>query len=472
MDLILTIARKELREMVRDRRFRWCAGVCLVLLFAALVTGVVHQRRYAAERDLAERLDRQTWVDQGEKDPHTAAHYGVYASRPSSPLAFADRGIDAYAGQAVWLEAHAQNLAHDRPAEDRTALQRFGELTAAAVLQLLLPLLIVFLAADALVGERERGTLRQLASLGVPPGRLALGKALGVALALALVLVPAAVLGGAALMLVRGDGAASDLAARMALMMFAYVLYLAAFVAVTLAVSARAPSSRTALVVLLAFWIGNGLMLPRVFADLSERIQPTPSASAFWAPLREQLATGLASHNPNDPEALKLKAQVLSQYGVERVEDLPINYAGIKLQAGEDSGNQVFDREFGRLWGAYERQADLQLLGAIAAPLLAVRSASMGLAGTDVHHHVHFATAAEEHRRALQRFLNADLSRNRDSSYVAGRSVWEQAPAFTYSAPRLAGVARRQLLPFALLAAWLLIAVAAAARSASQMKVV
>jgi ABC-2 type transport system permease protein len=46
----------------------------------------------------------------------------------------------------------------------------FGELTGATVLQLLVPLLIVMLSFDALAGERESGTLRQLMSLGVRAG--------------------------------------------------------------------------------------------------------------------------------------------------------------------------------------------------------------------------------------------------------------------------------------------------------------
>ena len=94
-------------------------------------------------------------------------------------------------GVAVWLEAHKQNDFRYRPAQDATAVARFGELSAAAVLQLLVPLLIILLGFSAFAGERDLGTLRQLLSLGVRPRDLAAGKALGVASALGLLLVPA-----------------------------------------------------------------------------------------------------------------------------------------------------------------------------------------------------------------------------------------------------------------------------------------
>ncbi len=88
-----------------------------------------------------------------------------------------DTGIDPYVGVAAWLEAHRQNEFRYRPAQDRTSIQRFGELTAAEILQSLLPLFIIMLAFR----EREAGTLRQVLCLGVTRRDLLASKALGVA---------------------------------------------------------------------------------------------------------------------------------------------------------------------------------------------------------------------------------------------------------------------------------------------------
>jgi ABC-2 type transport system permease protein len=471
--MVLRIARKELLEMVRDGRFRAAAAIVTVLLLAALATGLGHQRARTEEVATAARLDRAVWEGQGEKNPHSAAHYGVYAFKPAPPLSLADRGLSAYVGQTVWLEAHWQNLASHRPAEDRTSVQRFGELTAATVLQLLLPLVIVLLSFSAFAGEKETGTLRQLSSLGVPGRTLALGKALGVAGALALLLVPASTVGAVVLALAAPEAWGSTLG-RATLLALGYILYLAAFLGLSLAVSALVSSSRVALVVLLGFWIVNSLAMPRAVADLSERLHPAPTATAMWAAMREDFARGIDGHNPADTRRKELERKVLAEYGVTKVEDLPVSFAGISLQAGEEYGNQIFDRHYGALWDTYARQDRTHLAGAVVAPLLAVRSFSMGLAGTDFAQHRHFVTAAERYRRDLQRVLNGEMTQRAkglDFTYKAGADFWATAPRFDYEPPSLSWLLRQQAGALALLALWAAAACTAAVWAASRLRV-
>jgi len=471
--VVLRIARKELVEMARDGRFRAAAAIVGALLLMALATGLAQQRARADEVATAERLDRQVWDGQGPKNPHSAAHYGVYAFKPAPPLSFADRGLSAYVGETVWLEAHWQNLASHRPAEDRTALQRFGELTAATVLQLLLPLVVILLAFSAFSGEREAGTLRQLASLGVPGRALASGKALGVAGALALILVPATALGALALVSAAPGSWVATLG-RAAVMAAGYLVYLAAFIGLSIAVSALLPSSRLALVALLGFWILNGLVVPRLVADLSERLHPVPTATAMWAAMREDMTNGIDGHNPADVRSQELERETLAEYGVTKVEDLPVSFAGISLQAGEEYANQVFDKHYRALWDAYARQDRTHLAACVFAPLLAMRSLSMGLAGTDFGQHRHFVTAAEEYRRGLQRFLNGEMTRKAkglDFGYRADPAFWATAPRFDYEPPSLASVLGQQASAASLLALWAISASVFAGWAASRLRV-
>lgn len=166
--MIKITARKEFTELLRDGRFRWTALIVFALLLVSLGLGWKNYTTVKREKDAARADSRKTWENQGERNPHSAAHFGVYAFRPKQPLSLVDSGLDNFSGSSIWVEAHYQNPARNRPIEDATALQRFGELTAAGVLQLLLPLLIVFLTFDAFAGERTNGTLRQVLSLGVP----------------------------------------------------------------------------------------------------------------------------------------------------------------------------------------------------------------------------------------------------------------------------------------------------------------
>ncbi len=189
--IVGTIAAKEMREVFRDGRFRALSAVILTLLVASLALGWKRYVEVSQQHEAARKATRQNWLAQGTKNPHSAAHYGVYAFKPRNVLSFVDQGVDPYTGVAVWLEAHKQNDFKYRPVQDANALARFGDLTAAAVLQILVPLLIVLLAFSAFAGEREQGTLRQLLAIGIPRQSLVAGKAAGLAAAMSLVLIPA-----------------------------------------------------------------------------------------------------------------------------------------------------------------------------------------------------------------------------------------------------------------------------------------
>ena len=456
--MIRHVVRKEFTDIVRDGRFRWCAALVGALLLVSLGHGWVQARKAQAERTAAQATAREHWESQGEKNPHSAAHYGIYAFKPRLALSFVDEGVDPYTGASVWLEAHRQNDFLMRPAQDATSAQRIGALTAAQVLQHLVPLLIILLTFGTLAGEREQGTLRQLLATGIGRGGLAGGKALGVALALALLLVPAAALGAAALVVGSPGPAASPLA-RGAVLAGVYLAYFAAFLGLSLAVSAWARSGRAALVVLLAVWTVNGLVAPRLAVDFSRWIHPTPSAIEFARTVEREMASGV--EGIERPDRAALTEQLLAEHGVERVEDLPVNDVGIYLQESEEFANRIFDRNYGELWDTFERQGLLHEALGVVAPLLAVRTLSMGLAGTDVEQHRHFATAAEAYRRDLMRRMNGDLAQNSRSGelYMAGPELWAETPPLRYDAPSLGWVLNNRVLSLLVLGLWLAAAV-------------
>jgi ABC-2 type transport system permease protein len=460
--MIRHIVRKEFTDLLRDGRFRWCAAIVGALLLVSLGSGWVETRRAEAAHSAAQETAREHWESQGEKNPHSAAHYGIYAFKPRLPLSFLDQGVDPYTGTSVWLEAHRQNDFLMRPAQDATAGQRLGALTAAQVLQYLVPLLIILLAFGALAGEREQGTLRQLLATGISRRDLTIGKALGVAGALALLLVPAAIVGAAAITL-GSPGPAAPPFARGAVLTVSYLAYFGVFVALSLAVSAWVRSARTALVALLGIWVLNGLVAPRVAVDLSKWLHPTPSAVAFARTMEQEIRSGVPGIER--PDRGETTARLLAEHGAETVDDLPVNVIGVYLQESEEFANQIFDRNYGALWNRFERQGQVHEALSVAAPLLAVRTLSMGLAGTDVEQHRHFATAAEGYRRDLMRRMNGDLAENSRTgeTYIATADSWAEVPPFQYDAPSLAWVLQNRTLSLAMLGLWLVGALLAAA---------
>ncbi|WP_438481414.1 DUF3526 domain-containing protein [Oleiharenicola lentus] len=464
--MIITIARKEFIEFVRDGRFRWAGAIILALLVVAIIAGARYQRDLVAQQRAADTAERARWLGQTEKNPHSAAHYGIYAFKPRLAPAFLDPGVEPYTGVTVLLEAHKQNELLFRPAEDATIAQRFGDLTVNLVLQIVLPLVVVLLAFGAFAGERERGTLRQLMAAGVRPRDLVLGKLAGTGAALGLIVLPAVLLGSAALALIGPTGGA----ARFGVLSVIYVLWLAVFIFITLAISARAPSPRLALIVLLGFWAVNCLLAPRALSDFAAARHPLPEPVSFKARLKEELG---------DPHGAPARfeqrvAELMKQRGVTKPEDLGVNLVGLRLQASEENSDEIFDRHHRDLFAPMQAQNTLLARAGAVFPLLGVQALSMGLAGTDLAQHRDFMRAADQHRRVMQVILNEDLMANPlkagDPAYLAGPEVWAKVPPFNYEPPGAGAVLTAHAWPLAALILWCGLAAWFALRSAAVLR--
>jgi ABC-2 type transport system permease protein len=436
--MIRLIALRDFLEKARDGRLYWAGGVALLLLLTALAVGYGHQREARAEQAAAQSSDYQDWLKQGRRHPHDAAHQGMHAFKPDAALAIVDPGINPYIGSTVWLQAHRQSEVKFRPAQDATGLQRFGELSVGWILQVLGPLLVIVLGFNAFAGEREQGVLRQTLSLGVPALRLLWGKALALGMSLATLLVPAAVIAGAAVVVGADAGAGLDALLRFAAFGLGYALYLAIFVFITLGVSAASSTSRVAITILLALWIANAVVAPRVMSEVSRMLLPSPTRLEF----NEALSADLKATS----DRVWMQAFGTTQrWGA----DVPLSKWGIALKLDDQAGYAVYDRHFGRLWDTWQRQQALQEFAGLVLPSLAIRGFSTAMAGTDFVHHRDFTTAAEAHRRAIQDIMSQDLVAHADPlgdqhfAYQASPDLWAKVPAFHYDPPAIAWALRR-----------------------------
>jgi len=452
--MISTIVRHEFKGALRDGRFRWAGIIIALLLLAALLAGWSYHREISAQRHHASLAEQERWLAQPEKNPHSAAHYGIYAFKPRLSPALLDPGVEPYAGVTTWMEAHKQNDVLYRPAEDATAAQRFGDLTVALILQLLLPLLIVAVGFSAVTAERERGTLRQISALGLSPTRWLFGKAAGLAAAFALLAVPALLLSGLVLAGLQ-DAATENAWSRFGLMALLYLVYLGVFLFLTLGVSATVRSSRASLIVLLGVWMLNGLLVPRMLSEIAAGRYAIPSVATVKNEIQRR--------QQNPEYAVRARAiwepRVIERYGLSGVEELNgLSSRGLSLLRGESAGYLVFDEVYGELHDVIEAQNAYQRARSWIAPLAALQPLSRALAGTDFAHHRHFIESAEAYRRLVQDTLNEDIlindGKQGSGAYLAGAELWAKVPPLVINAPSLGDALRGQAVPLIALAAW------------------
>lgn len=456
--MLKRIIKKEILTALRDTRLQICGGILVMLMLMAILVGKQGQELIATERAEAQAAMYDTWVNQGEKHPHGAAHFGQFAFKPKPVLSFLDIGLDNYTGVSVFLEAHKQNEILFSNSQEGNGMTRFGELTAALILQILLPLLIVFLSFNTFTKEREEGTLKLLHAQGISMRKLFYGKSWGIYAMVMLIFLPLVLLA----YLVLDDHSATldqEVLIKFISLTASYALYFFVFVLFSVLISAFARNSSLSLLSLIGLWIISCIVIPKATANLADKVYPTPSQFEFKNAIKDKVKNGIDGHNPSDIRLASLKEEVLEEYGVATIEELPVNWSGIAMQAGEEYTDQVYDQEFARIEENYKQQNRLSEWAAFINPYLAVRNLSMALAGTDFTHHIAFAKAAEGYRRAFVKKMNNDMEVNHKpgiayGDYKIGEEMWTSIAPFSYQLPSLSNILSDQWRSIMALLLW------------------
>jgi ABC-2 type transport system permease protein len=458
------VIRLEVLRLLRDRRVAGAMAVFAAVFLLSGLTAALEVRHSARIKNAIANEERQRWLNQGEKDPHTAAHYSIYAFKPSLPLQAVDPGITPFVGETVWLEAHLQNDLLFRPQQDAQVFERMGLVDPAALLTRFGPLAVFLLAFAAAAREREDGVMGL--ALGIAPRRALYlgGKAASVLAVSACALVLPAVLSGAISVAV-SSVSTRDEVVRLASWTIAAALYVAALSTLAVAICATARSVQTAFAALLLVWVGLVLAALPAASAVAKWRRPLPSFQAMKLVVAREAAEYWTPEYGDEQ-----MAGILRRSGVSQVSDLTINDRGALLDAMERHAHEVFDREIG---GFYDRvaaqDASYASLGALS-PAVAFQVTSAALSGTDFKHHRHFIEFTEQYRRALVNRMNGDLIPNptiNGKLHTNDARLWSQVPAFEYRAIPALLALRSVTLPLFGLMGWLAggaAAVAVAAR--------
>lgn len=431
------------------------------LLVYATVTGVMTYRQQMEGVIKFQKEVREHWEEMPDKHPHRMAHYGYIAFREKHPLSIFDFGTESYTGNAIFLEAHRQNSANFSEASFSTGLLRFGEISMATVLQVLVPLVLFFIGFGAIATDRENGTLKLLLSQGASWKEIIVGKAMGLMAVGLCFLLPAFLLliGG---LLFSASGWTADEGVRLLYLLLTYVLYFAIISTTAIIVSAIVKKAKVALVALIGVWLLFAVVLPRTTQAIGTYLYPSPSRIAFETEVEKEVLKLGDSHNPDDPYFKKLKDSVLKANNAASIEELPFNYSGFQMREGERLTSEVHSRHQSRLLDIYRQQNNVSRLSAFINPFAAVKNVSMAMSGTDFQSYVRFGEQTEDYRYRLAQHMNElqiKLVSNKklasaDKPYSISSDYWKAFPDFKYSGLNSAQAAGGEALSFLALLFW------------------
>ncbi|MDV3910587.1 hypothetical protein CMT84_19370 [Elizabethkingia anophelis] len=425
----------EWKMLLRVRILSFITLFFIAGIVAVTYLGIVQNNKKQQQQQEAKEHMRKQWENIDAMNPHGAAHYGSYAFKPTTALSSIDEGVNTITGNVLRLEGHVQNEIAYSEASQSLSISKFGKLKPALLLQYVIPLFLIFLAFASISNEKETGRLKLLIFQGTSLTKLILAKALSVWLyGLLLLIVTVGIQ-----MLLNGNGMDAYSVERIGLLLLAYTFYYYIIALLTTWLSARLKNNTASLSSMLAIWILWTIFIPKILGNTSDKLYPLPSRQEFKMAMQDDRSKGLDGHNPSDRRAEAFKKKILHQYKVEKVEDLPINYDGLYMQADEEYGNRFWDKHFGNINAILHKQKMVYQFSGIFNPFASLQSTSMGFCGSDMYHHLDFLQQAENYRRVLIKTLNEKQayggSKTGDWDWKESNDFYKSIKDFEYKIP-------------------------------------
>jgi len=430
-----------------------------ILLIYAVLSG---WKNYINQNETSEKYQhesREDWLKNPDKNPHRMAHYGNFAFRKSTSLSVFEFGMEPFFGNAIFLEAHKQNTANFSEAGFSNSMLRFGEISTAMVLQILLPLLIFFLGFNSVAAERENGTLKLLLSQGIKWKQLLLGKIFGIASIIMILFIPVILVLVFIWLLLQNFAVSFDESLKMILFIGFHFLYLLFFCAIAVLISASCKTSKKALVSLIGIWLVFTIILPRTTQAIGAYIYEAPSKIKFNSDIEKDILKQGDSHNPNDPHYKAIKDSLLAVHKVDSVQKLPFNYSGFIMTEGEKISSNIYNKQLENLLQIYEKQNSFSKAVSFLNPYIAMKNLSMALSNTDYDSYIDFQKQAETYRYDMAQKMNAlqikYISNKKDKPAVIDKDHWAEVQEFHYEPKGVLTVLKNEMASVVSLFLWI-----------------
>jgi ABC-2 type transport system permease protein len=430
-----------------------------LLLFAAF-SGWDNYKSQNETSEKYQHESREDWLKNPDKNPHRMAHYGNFAFRKSTSLSVFEFGMEPFFGNAIFLEAHKQNTANFSEAGFSNSMLRFGEISIAMVLQVLMPLLIFFLGFNAIAYERENGTLKILLTQGINWKQLLLGKILGVASVIMLLFIPTIIILVLLWLFLQDFSISADETVKMLLFILFHFVYLIFFCTIAVLISAISKTSKNALISLIGIWLLFTIILPRTTQALGAYIYEAPSKIQFNSDIEKDILKQGDSHNPNDPHYKAIKDSLLRTYKVDSVQKLPFNYSGFIMTEGEKISSRIYNEHLEELLKVYKKQNSFSKTVSFLNPYIAMKNLSMGLSNTDYDSYVDFQKQAEDYRYTMAQKMNAlqikYISNTKsDKPKIIGKEHWAEVEEFQYEPKGIVTVLTNEIISIISIILWI-----------------
>src|SRR4030066_2371473 len=175
--MLRDIIKKEILDNITSPKFVFTFLLCTILILLSVYAGVTNYRAEKKEHTASLALNKKNMESQPNFS--SLAGIGVKVSKPPQVLGTGVTGIEEAVGRVAPGNIVADPNLIDSKYSSNPVFAVFGPLDLMFIVKIVLSLFAILFTYDAIVGEKEKGTLKLALSNEVPRDRLILGKAIG-----------------------------------------------------------------------------------------------------------------------------------------------------------------------------------------------------------------------------------------------------------------------------------------------------
>jgi ABC-type transport system involved in multi-copper enzyme maturation permease subunit len=411
--MLRDIIKKEILETITSPKFVFTFLLCTILILLSVYTGITNYRSEQKEFTAALALNKKNLESQPSYQ--ALAGLGTKINKPPQVLGTIASGVGEAVGRVATVNiAYDPNLV-DSKYESNPVFSVFGALDLTFIVKIVLSLFAILFTYDAIVGEKEKGTLKLTLSNRVPRDRLILGKVIGGFISLLIPLIIPMILSLLILLVYPNISLAGEDWVRLLLMFLMFLLYLSVFFTLGLFVSARTSKSSTSFLALLFIWVVFVTVIPKLSVMTAAQINPIPSVHEITAKkdaFLQQIQGGaqkkvldwVKENSPKPGEDQKAFQEKFKKWVEGYQQD---------LTAQIDANNAALERD-------YQARKRIQVRLAInlsrISPASALMFASMSLARTGLDEHERFLASIRAYKPIFTKWANAKMMQNIDFS--------------------------------------------------------
>ena len=463
--MFLTLLQRELLANLMSFRFSVAVIICLLLVVTNTIVLI---------DDYESRLaSYNTAVKKHQIDPDNVRTYSaleVKVDRPPNPLSIFNQGLDRRLGNSLviyysYVPALWDTVSHSA---DNPFLNLLSSIDLVFIFQVILSLLALLFAYDAIAGEREDGTLRLMLTTSIRRGTILLAKYIAAMICL---IVPLIISLALALILFAESGLfnfSGEDWFRMGGILLTSMVYLSAFYLIGLFISTTTRRTATALMLSMLIWVTLVMVYPSLSVFVVNRLMSVNESrlkSAYhemeqlWEAF-EREREGFLKKDPVEGEEITFNMKGISmtpsisnsneaklQYHISRWVDWDYIFPESEKQIPHvlafyqfvepnrlRAAEKTWQVRSQALEQSYIRKANFTRNVMRLSPAAMYDSATEALAGTDFDGIEDFMEAARQYRQTILRYYrdkDAFTSRQWFAS-DKGPVSWDDLPEFSY----------------------------------------